>query len=217
MTYFDLYKDRITASGQSSSESILNASQQSFDSQFSEALFTETVLVNGIEVETMIISTTNYDERRILFRKDEIRHGDLIDHENYKWLVTELPFFNKIHSKSKMVIANGEMVFQYTISTGEQEYDRYGNPIPGSGGEETVTETFPCVIKSITELETMTGQKINIAEGEMALLLPYSDNPLLQLGKEFNMFDDNYRITGVDRSKVIDGSGVLTLIVSKNT
>src|SRR5690606_25680864 len=126
------------------------------------------VAVNGINKNIMVQSTSNYNERRILFKKDDIQWGDIVEHEGEKWIVVERPFFNKIHEKSHIELCTTEMEFTIEIPGEVIEYDRRGNPI--SSSEPTIeTVTFPCIVNSISALntKTTTGQQINVPEGDM--------------------------------------------------
>lgn len=173
------------------------------------------VLVNDEEKKIMVQSTSNYNERRILFKHGDIQWGDIVIHEGEKWLVTERPYFNKIYDKSHMELCTTSMVFTY-LTDGVYEYDRFGNKIWIEEPTEVVKE-FPCVIESISNLntKTTTGQQINVPEGDMVVTIPYTTDELIKLTSEFTMFGDAYRISGIDKSKVHQDKGVLILVVSR--
>src|SRR5690606_29521791 len=107
------------------------------------------------------------------------------------------------------------MVFTY-LTDGVYEYDRFGNKIWIEEPTEVVKE-FPCVIESISNLntKTTTGQQINVPEGDMVVTIPYTTDGLIKLTSEFTMFGDAYRISGIDKSKVHQDKGVLILVVSR--
>lgn len=173
------------------------------------------VLVNDEEKKIMVQSTSNYNERRILFKHGDIQWGDIVIHEGEKWLVTERPYFNKIYDKSHMELCTTSMIFTY-LTDGVYEYDRFGNKIWIEEPTEVVKE-FPCVIESISNLntKTTTGQQINVPEGDMVVTIPYTTDELIKLTSEFTMFGDAYRISGIDKSKVHQDKGVLILVVSR--
>lgn len=169
--------------------------------------------VSGENKQVMVQSTTDYNKRRILFKENDIEWGDIVLLEGEKWLVTERPFFNRIHSKSHIQLCNNAMKF-ITFTEGEFEYDRLGNKIWIEEPQEVIT-LFPAVIESITGTKTTTGQQINIPEGDMTLQIQNTDNELIKIGNEFTMFNDAYRIAGIDKSKAHNDQGVLILIVSR--
>jgi len=167
------------------------------------------------EIKIFVQSTANYNERRILFSQNKILWGDIVIHENEKWLVTEYPFFNKIHEKSKIQLCNNTIEFS-RLTDGVFEYDRMGNKIWIEDPTE-VTVEFPCVLESISSLntKTTTGEQINVPEGDMVLQISYTDNELIHITSEFKMFNNTYRISGIDRSKVHNNQGVLIIVVSR--
>ncbi|WP_405101431.1 hypothetical protein [Oceanobacillus sp. FSL H7-0719] len=174
-----------------------------------------TVVVNDEEKNVMLQSTAKYDERRILFKEGDIAWGDIVIYENEKWLITERPFFNKIHEKSHIKLCNNEMKFTY-LTEGVFERDRYGNKIWIEEPTEVVT-LFPCVIDSISNLNTKTtsGHQVNVPEGDSVVMIQYTEDELIQISNEFTMFDDNYRISGIDKSQTYKGEGVLILIITR--
>lgn len=213
MGYIDLYKNRLQAHEDSSSE-ILNTSRVEFEDNLLDPLFAQTVLVKGVEKRISISSDTNYSKRRILFKENEINWGDLVEHEGEKWLVVDRPYFNKIHSKSKMALCTNEMSFEVE---GEREivgWDDFMRPIYSD--EPTVTTlTFPCVVENITNLKTPTGDRINFPEGDLALLISYTESELIVENQEFRMFNKPYRISGIDKSSVHNDEGVLMLVAER--
>lgn len=173
------------------------------------------VVVDGTNKNIIIQSTQNYNERRILFKQNNLSWGNIIIYDNEKWLVTERPFFNKIHEKSKIKLCNNTIKFSQ-LTDGIFEYDRMGNKIWIEDPTE-VTVEFPCVLEPISSLntKTTTGEQINVPEGDMVLQISYTDNELIHIASEFKMFNNTYRISGIDRSKVHNNQGVLIIVVSR--
>lgn len=194
-------------------EKLLRDGAEAFNRSLKTSPDAFTVIVNEKVKDVMIQSTANYNERRILFKENDIQWGDIVEHENEKWLVTERPFFNKIHSKSHIQLCNNVMKFEIKTE-GKFEYDRLGNKI-WIEEPTTINKEFPCVIDAITGTKTTTGQQINVPEGDMTLQISYTDDELIAIGNEFTMFGDSYWISGIDKSKVHNDQGVLTLIVSR--
>lgn len=107
------------------------------------------------------------------------------------------------------------MKFTY-LTEGVFERDRYGNKIWIEEPTEVVT-LFPCVIDSISNLNTKTtsGHQVNVPEGDSVVMIQYTEDELIQISNEFTMFDDNYRISGIDKSQTYKGEGVLILIITR--
>ncbi|GAA0346987.1 hypothetical protein GCM10008931_42830 [Oceanobacillus oncorhynchi subsp. oncorhynchi] len=197
------YKSKLLRNGEMVFDKTLKTSLEAFD-----------VLINDSTCEIVVQSTSKYNERRILFKQDEVHWGDLVEFDNEKWIVFERPFFNQIHSKSKMKLCNSEMVFEEWVKE-IIGYDPLGNPIPGE--EELKIIPFPCSVESISNLNTRSlgGSEINIPEGDMVVEIPYTNHELIEIGNDFRMFDDSYRISGIDKSSTDGQSGILILVVSR--
>lgn len=183
-----------------------------FDEILQESPEAYEIEVNG-EIKTVIIqSTTNYNKRRILFKNNDLHWGDLIIFEGEKWLVADRPFFNRIYSKSHIKFCNTSMIFEKW----EREIidrDPLNNPIYGDSKLTTVE--IPCVVESITNWKTPTGEQINFPEGDMVIEISNTNNELIQINNKFKMFGDTYRIAGIDKSKIYQDKGVLILVVSR--
>ena len=187
-----------------------------FDEFLSQSAETYEITVDGISKNIIIQSTQNYNERRILFKEDDLTWGNIITHENEKWLVTERPFFNKIHEKSKIQLCNNTIEFAKEVEGVIDHRDQFSNiiwDVPPS----TQLVNFPCVLESISELnsKTTTGEQINVPEGDMVLQISYTTDELIDYGNEFKMFNNTYRISGIDNSKVHNNQGVIILVVSR--
>lgn len=197
------YKSKLLRNGEKVFDKTLKTSLEAFD-----------VLINNDTFKIVIQSTSKYNERRILFKQDEIQWGDLVEFDNEKWIVIERPFDNQIHSKSKMKLCNSEMVFEEWIKE-IIGYDEMGNPIEGESELKIVP--FPCSITSISNLNTkvIAGSEINIPDGDMVVEIPYTTDELIKIGNDFKMFDESYRISGIDKSSTDGKSGILILVVSR--
>lgn len=163
----------------------------------------------------MVQSTSNYNERRILFKKDDIDIGDIIVHEGRNWLVTEIPFFNKIHSKSKMLMCTQVLSIHTEAEERILGYDNLGRPITKI--VEGKPLEFPCVVQSVDTYlnEGDTDGNINFPDGRIVLFIQNTRNANVTVGKEFTMFGFTYRIFGINRSKVIDNKGILIINADK--
>lgn len=170
------------------------------------------VMVNGGKQNVLMQSRPRYDERSIQFTPDTIKWGDIVSLDNEEWLVIERPYNNKIYDRTIMRLCNSSLIFE-EIEREIVDFDRFGNPIYGD--EEVILTEFPCVVDSVSNYKTTTGEKINIPEGDMVLLLQNTDSKLIELNKTFKMFDNNYRIAGIDKSKIHKKKGILTLIASR--
>ncbi|GLO66137.1 hypothetical protein [Oceanobacillus kimchii] len=167
------------------------------------------------EINVLMQSTSNYNERRILSKHDDVSWGDVLMMDGESWLVTERPYFNKIHDKTKIRLCNNEMKFTKIIPGELIGYDDLDSPIYSDEREEEVF--INCVVESISDLntKTSTGQQINVPDGDMVLQIQNTDNELIVYNSTFEMYGTTYRISGIDRSKVLKNKGVLILVVSR--
>lgn len=196
------------------SDRVVHYGDKQFDRTLRISPEAHTITIGESEIRAIVSQDSDANKRRILFKENEINWGDLVEHEGEKWLVVDRPYFNKIHSKSKMALCTNEMSFEVE---GEREivgWDDFMRPIYSD--EPTVTTlTFPCVVENITNLKTPTGDRINFPEGDLALLISYTESELIVENQEFRMFNKPYRISGIDKSSVHNDEGVLMLVAER--
>ncbi|WP_226035613.1 hypothetical protein [Aquibacillus saliphilus] len=214
MDYMYKYKNRLQSNGGSLANQIFNDSKIEFEENLSNPLFSQTVTVDGVQKQVSVSSTADPNKRRILFKENDINWGDIVLHESQQWLVTERPFFNRIHDKSKMTLCNNTLTFEVENEREIIGYDDLYNPIYADEATTTIVE-FPCVIDNISNLKTPTGEKINVPEGDMALFISYTTNELINEESVFQMFNNDYRIVGIDKSGVLNEEGILMLVAKR--
>ncbi len=186
-----------------------------FDELLQQSPESYPITVNSVDTDAIIQSTSDDNKRVVLSRENEVNLGDYIDHKSLKWLVTELPINNRIYDKTKMTLCN-ETLTIVEETTPVIDYDEFGNEIKGE--KQIVNHPFPCVVDDISSLGYEDNGKVNLPEGEMLLFISNNqDTSVVQVDTIFNMYESEYKIKSIDRSKVINGQGFLILHTEKTT
>lgn len=159
--------------------------------------------------------STDPSKRSILFKENDIQHGDYVDFQSDKWLVVNRPYFNKIYSKSEMALCNEEI----TIVVGESEpeiieEDSLGRPVYGDTVLET--DTIPIVVESKTDQAFDRDEQINLPEGRLIGQIQYDPSLPISLETKFEIFNATYRVYNIDLSQVYKDKGVMRLFIEKS-
>ncbi|MCA1021643.1 hypothetical protein [Halobacillus litoralis] len=198
------------------SEKFFRDSNERFDKTLAMSPESEMVTVNDSNIKVILTSTsTDPNKRVILFKKDEVSHGDYVEHDDSQWLVVDKPYDNKIYSKSKMALCNESV----TVVTQEPESVLVGTDDLGRPRYETsppVTKELPIVVESKTDQIFDRDEQINLPEGRLIGQIQYDSSLPLDLETEFEIFTDTYRVYNIDLSQVYKGKGVMRLFLEKN-
>jgi hypothetical protein len=216
--YFDRYKTRMNASGSSMGNTFKNSTIDFINKSFKDSPNYKQVDINGVTTDVRIVDNENKSNEKTLLFKPGIAnvYGEnaLIDSEN--WLVVEY-FKDEIHPKATIHRCNNTI----TITTdgaktkiGETEW---GEPVYDTSSGTTYN--FPCVIKSLREMNDTDNEsnEINIIESRIVLIISSSTdaNNVIKENTEFSMFSNVYRVYSFDRSKIYNDKGLLVVLADK--
>lgn len=225
MGYFELYKTRVNAHGNSVVESRENATRNLIESSFKDSSAYLVVKINGENVDARLIHRNVYEIKALQFKPDTLFVvGEIVDIEvsngiggtnTEKWIITNFEK-DELFPRADIQLCNNTL----TIQTGTTQtligYDDLGRPIY----EETPDyDNFPCITERTTNLYTDFDNPINLPEGRMFVTIPYTDEEVIKEGLEFNMYGSKHKIVTVDKTKTYDNgqnvSGIIILIVEK--
>lgn len=199
MTAFDDYKKRLSAYGSNFVDSTVSSTSEIFDGTFQDSTSYYEVLINGTKTVGVRIVSTNDDNKRVLlFNQGDVQLGDLVEHKTNNWLVTELPFDNKVYEKSKMRLCNNniikKVITETQVKTGEQPW---GEPIYDTQKTET-DKPFPSVVDS-KSMDYETGESVILPNNQLQITLPYTTE--FKIGDEIFVYEIKYKVKGIDRTK----------------
>jgi hypothetical protein len=175
------------------------------------------VLINEtINSRIMIYGTYGSDSesKSIIGRISDIERGNLLNVNGEDWLIVSYPEDNKVYRKAEIKLCNSTFPIQ-TDKTSVLMRDAEGNPITDRFGKPQykVTETVvttPCIVTSRYAFSD-SNEQITLPEGKMELMLKSQKSDYLVNGFEFEMYGEKYKILNIDRTKVINDKGILTL------
>lgn len=213
MSYFDLYKKRVG----NYKDNLINRQQYMISERFEENPNYFTVQINGVDTDLIITnystSKTSFDFKQVASKtKDVLTLGDIINFKSFKWLVVVPPNeSNQIYDSVIMQKCNQTL----TLKTGESEeivgYNDMGQPII----ETNPTYTSWDCIADDKILSVDFENPINLPDGQIAVTISYPIDFDIVENLEFSMWGKDYKIIGVDYSRVIDSTGVLIITAER--
>lgn len=168
------------------------------------------ILINDVSTRGIITSKFNSDDGQIKYimgRNEELFRGSVVDYENMKWLVTSIPHFNGVYKKAEITICNNTLVIKDEPTevlvgsnphTGQPVYEyQDGAPI-----------SYPCIVTKLMENEQLKNKPININGDTINVTLPYFEFKESQI----ELYGEKYQVKSIDKTKVINGIGLLTIL-----
>ena len=173
----------------------------------------EEVLIDGTPTKAIFqskYSDKDGDSRNIIAESGMIHRGSLVTKEDGQWLVTNLPTNNGIYDKGILELCNAELNIQLKAVKTIIGYDPKGRPI-----YEYIDQplNLPAIAVKTNVVENI-NDAINIDEDRVKVTISYQD---LDAVEYFRVYDELYRIISRDKTKSINGVGLLILIGERST
>ncbi|PLR72313.1 hypothetical protein [Bacillus sp. UMB0728] len=216
MSYLDLYNRRLNSAGNSSSESIINSTKQSINGSFSSSLGYQTVLIDGVEKESIISQGKTSDDKKILLLPDEkLNIGSLVYIGDFHYLTLDSfnEGINEVYPTGVLKKCNSTL----PIQSGKTRVLIGNNPRTGEPiydwveGEETLV---PCVTETKYSIRE-NNDKIPIPDGTMLITMQYKESLPIQHNFEFSMYDERYKVLNIDKTKVLNGKGIIVITAER--
>jgi hypothetical protein len=194
MTYFDDYKNRLSLTGQNESDAIKNDSINFINSSFKNSPTYRIIKVNGIDVDSRVLTGNDSNIIKILFRPDTlIDIGSNLVIEDKKWLITDV--VNKVtHPKAEAQRCNEALKWK----------DNIGNIF-----------NHPCVVTTskytVNALNAGNRPSIENPEGNVYIYVQLNDETKnIKHSQRFILGSQVYEIIGIDDLRMIqDNVGVI--------
>ena len=107
MSVWDLYESRINTRGVTRRGTQLLREKRFLSTKLPNSLSYHTVAIDSVEQNVAIIDTDNLDTKFIYsIPGEDIRHGGLVEWNDYYWLITERDANNEVYTRAKMVQCN---------------------------------------------------------------------------------------------------------------
>lgn len=213
MDYLDKYIQRLEKKGQNSTEATINSTKSIVSKTFKSSPSYTLVKINNLNVDAIVNSTTQHDEKEIFFMPDyNVNIGNVVEYDTAKYLILEF-FDNAAYPKGKMKLCNVTLNLTGTATKTQVGVDNLGRPV-----FQTVYGSplpLPCVAETVVRLSSTDNQAVNLPEGRMKLTIPYTVHSDIQVGKVLSLYSEQYQIKTIDQTQVINGVGVLVLYVDR--
>lgn len=219
MSYFDVYKSRLKAYGNSSDEVTINTSKYIVNKSFDDSLFSTVISIDGVNIDVIVNQGNVSDEKTVLLRPDKVvNKGAIAIIEGLNYLIIDFDT-NKVYPIAKAKLCNStfpiktnKTLVQKTDQNGNPVYDRFGDPVYIEVGGELVNE--PCIVET-TFLSRDQNTQLPLPEGRIHITLKYQKADCLKINYEFNMYNSRYKIYDIDYTKTISETGLMTIIANK--
>ena len=184
---------------------LLHALENGFES--------EEVLIDSVPTKAIFqskYSDKDGDSRNILAESGTIHRGSLVTKTDGIWLVTGLPTDNGIYEKAILEMCNAEITISLQAVKTLIGHDSKGRPI-----YEYIDQliNLPAIVEKTNVVESM-NESINVDEDRVKITMPYRD---LDTVNYFTVYNEKYTVMSRDKTKSIDGVGLLILIGERST
>jgi hypothetical protein len=216
MSYLDIYRQRVLANGEKSTDTIINASKETIKNNLNNSLFTETFLVNGIEYSGLVTQGKTSDEKKLLFLPDvKIDIGSVVELKSKFYLIMDFlsEGINEIYPTATLRLTNSTYPIQSGNKTREiMGYDQFGKPLYSYVYE--INKNVPCIVESGI-VQTDTNAQLVIPKNTVYVTLQYQTSETLIENYEFTMYNNKYKIKDIDYTKVINDKGIIKIIAER--
>ncbi len=215
MGQYDLFR-KISKSNLTEKQRTVNEMQNDIINDFLSSPSYESIKINSFttSIDSHIIEysrTQKYDDLKTILIKpgSTISAGDDILWGTEHWLCLSADNPGGVYWKGTMQRCNSTLTLVTSTVETITGYGTSGRPIIT---KTNTTTTWNCIVETKVFSADMNSQ-INLPKGEIKVTIPYS--ALVLEGMEFSMWGNDYKITGLDLSKVISSVGVLSISAEK--
>lgn len=162
-----------------------------------------------------ISSRTSKLKREVLTKhEDNFKSGDIVEfeHKVSKETQTHL-FLQNLETKdgydlSTMQFCNSTLTIPGDTTKTIVGYDGMGRPIYDE--VTSPSTTLSCIAESKVYMSP-DQEPINLPNGRLIVIIPYTDNAKVKLNFKFDMYGNSYEVSHVDRSQVVGTVGIIEL------
>jgi hypothetical protein len=215
------YQDYHRLVNQNSNNGVLSSSKEIANQYIDSNLFSETVLIDNVEHVAMVKQDKKSENKKLLLKPDtKVDIGAVVNYEDLNYLTMDFlgEGINKIYPTATLKLCNATFPIELNKSKVLLQDDN-GNIIYDDLTEEPITVEVPssihllsCIVENKYRVDT-SNEQLWLPENEIMITLPYHSE--IVLGFKFSMYDEQYEILNVDRTKVINDKGILVIRAKK--
>lgn len=175
------------------------------------------VLVDGVAKKLLIRDKYSENEgatkRTVIGQIDDFKCGSVVEYKDNKWIViTYVLSDHEIYDKGVIEICNNTLVIETDPIQTLTGYDPMGRPIYVETPSTPLE--IPCITTtSIKDYEKGVGT--NLPDGILQITIPYLEHEKLAINTNFNMYNGNYKIVGLNYSDVINQNGIIKITAER--
>ena len=209
MDYFDTYKKRVSGNG-----NVVGNTKTVLDGAFASSPFLEEVVINGAVYKAVITQGKDSDEKNILLpHSNLIDIGSLVIINDKQYLVTDFQGegIYSIYPNASVELCNETVKIEFKTKEKLIGHDSKGRPIYDY--IDLPPLQLPAIVEKTNVVESM-NDAINIDEDRVKVTVSYRDIDSVDY---FRVGDERFNIVSTDKTKSIDGVGLLILIGERST
>lgn len=209
MDYLDRFVRR--HKGNSATEAELYQTIAAFEREFKTSPSYYEVDIDGESVDAIVNKKINYDEKLIHFRHDyKPLAGSVVTYRDGKYLLMETDF-DEIYTFGTMKHCNHTIPFKIGEESEFVGYDE--NKQPHYKTKESYKDV-PCIVDS-KYYSSNDNAQLPLPEGKLSIYAKFIPDSSIQTNEEFRLYEKRYIVADVDYTKVVDGVGVMEIIVER--
>lgn len=202
----------------SNDDPIILANRQFALQEFDHSYFTNQVLVDDVEYTVMVKQEKKDEDKKLIFKPDvKVDKGSIVKIGDLYYLVNNFlgdgvyeiyptatlkqcnSFFPAITDKTRVLMRDEQ---------GNIIRDKFGDPVyQWIDGEEML---IPCIVESSIKNNEANNQ-LNLPDGRIVITMKYQQIDNVKNNEKFQMYDNTYNIVNIDKTKVINEIGLMTI------
>lgn len=167
-------------------------------------------------VETKVMIYNKYgadsDSKSIIGYPSDIERGNVVKVNADNWLVISYPEDNKIYRKAEMRLCNA--TFPIISDKTKVLIGRDDRGKPYYEDQYAINKQEPCIVES-GNYKADNDQQLSLPNDTVSITLKYQPSDSLVINFEFELYEQKFKVTNIDKTKVIKGIGVIKILAER--
>jgi hypothetical protein len=212
--YLNDYRSRM------SKVSLVEHTKQEFVKKFIGNPNYKVITINDTQYETLYSQGKTSSEKSLLFTPNtKIDIGSVVELNSHSYLIMDFQGegINEVYPNATLKLCNSTYPIKNNKtkvlkndSQGKPILDKFGDPVYIYTDGATVN--LPCIVES-SIIAADENNQLPIPQGQLRVTLSYRDD--VKVNDTFSMYNNTYKIRGIDYTKVVNGKGIITLAVEQ--
>jgi hypothetical protein len=174
----------------------------------------DVLINNSTNSKVLIYQKYDYEStvKKVIGRIEDIDQGNIMTIDNLNWLIITLPEDNKIYRKAEMKLCNSTYPIKSNKTKVLKGYNQLGKPIYEDVYE--VNRLEPCIVET-SYYKTDSNAQLVIQNNQLSITIKYQISDTIAINEEFTMYNNQYKITDIDYTKVINEKGIIKIIAER--